>query len=460
MHDARPRPNPWLLLPIETKAREFHAKVLQAAVAAERGFDVVVGDQNAMVKNVARLPRGVYLDKSVSRTKTKHFRSLTAIGNRVVACCEEGLVYRDPDTYLHERVSNDSLALADRFFAWGEVQAADVLRKAPEAAAKLRVTGNPRFDILRPDLRPVFAPEVTALQRRFGRYLLVATNFSRYNHFLGYDSWIANLQKRGTIANDAELAFFRRWRDYLGVLFHGFASAIPVLSRAFPNHSIVVRPHPSENHDAWRRLTVGIANVTVAFEDSVVPWIAGADVVVHNSCTTGVEAYLLGRPVVAYRPATDTLLDSRLPHAVSNEAFNEDELVAQVRAGVADALPATEHAESEAARYIAGHNGRLAADRVIDGLVELGINPSLYRPSPGDRVLFRVEAAAARLAPISRRLRVDARADAYVRQKFPGIALAEVNDALDRFRRVTGRFSAIRASAMGARSCYRITSES
>ena len=37
MSEARP----WLLLPIETKAREFHAKVLQAAVMAERGFDVV-----------------------------------------------------------------------------------------------------------------------------------------------------------------------------------------------------------------------------------------------------------------------------------------------------------------------------------------------------------------------------------------------------------------------------------
>ena len=448
---------PWLLLPIETKAREFHAKVLQAAVMAERGYDVVLGDQNSMVKNVARLPRGVYLDKSVSRTKTKGFGQLHAMGNRVVACCEEGLVYRDADTYLHERISNDSLAVAERFFAWGGVQAADVLRKAPEAASKIRVTGNPRFDVLRPELRGVFAPEVAALHRRFGRYVLVATNFSRYNHFMGYNFWIEALQKRGTIASEAELTFFRRWRDYLEVLYRGFVAAVPVLSRAFPDHRIVVRPHPSENHDEWRRETAGVANVTVAFEDSVVPWIAGADVLVHNSCTTGVEAYLLGRPVIAYRPATDDVLDSHLPHAVSREAFTEDELVALLHQGIAGTLAPAPRAQGEAARYITAVDARLAAERVADGLVELGVEPTNYRPSPGDAARLLGDRFTATLAPLTRRIRVGPRADAYARQKFPGIAVGEVREALAQFRRATGRFGAVRAERMTARSCFRIT---
>ena len=32
---------PWVLLPIETKVREFHAKILQSAVLAERGLALV-----------------------------------------------------------------------------------------------------------------------------------------------------------------------------------------------------------------------------------------------------------------------------------------------------------------------------------------------------------------------------------------------------------------------------------
>ena len=72
---------PWLLLPIEIKAREFHAKVLQAAVAAERGFDVVLGEQNAMVRQLPWLPHGLYVDKSVSRTKIKPFTRARSLGN-------------------------------------------------------------------------------------------------------------------------------------------------------------------------------------------------------------------------------------------------------------------------------------------------------------------------------------------------------------------------------------------
>ena len=252
---ARPRRNkpgmpdrPWVLLPIETKVREFHAKILQSAVAAERGFDVVLGEQNAMIRQMPCLPRGVYVDKSVARTKTQPFRRLTAAGNKVAAWCEEGLVYRDRDNYLHERVSGDSLAHTDMFFAWGQVQADDVGGHVPAARDKIQIIGNPRFDVLRPELRALFHGGRDALRQRFGRYILVATNFSRYNHFMGYEFWIEALKKRGTITTPEQLAFFQRWREYLGELYRGFASALPGLARAFPDHHFVVRPHPSEDH--------------------------------------------------------------------------------------------------------------------------------------------------------------------------------------------------------------------
>ena len=172
---------PWLLLPVEVKVREFHAKVLQAAVAAERGFDVVLGEQNALQRGLPHLPRGLAVDKSVDRSKVPIFRRARALGDRVAAWCEEGLVYRDRDTYLHERVHRESLEQVDRFFAWGDVQQADILRKVPGAAAKIRVTGHPRFDLLRRDLRAVWDGEVADIRRRYGKYILVATNFSRFN---------------------------------------------------------------------------------------------------------------------------------------------------------------------------------------------------------------------------------------------------------------------------------------
>ena len=446
---------PWVLLPIETKVREFHAKILQSAVLAERGFDVVLGEQNAMIRQMPWLPRGVYIDKSVARTKTKPFRRLAEFGNKIAAWCEEGLVYRDRKTYLHERVSPDSLALADIFFAWGPMQADDVGGHVPAAKNKIRVSGNPRFDVLRPELRGLFDADAQALRQKYGRYILVATNFSRYNHFMGYDFWIEALKKRGTITTAEHLAFFHHWREYLGELYRGFATAMPKLAKAFPDHRIVLRPHPSEDHDAWRRETASLDNVTVAFEGSVIPWIVGAESLIHNSCTTGVEAYLLGKPVVAYRPATDEVLDSHLPNALSRQAFELEQLVAMVAEGPEAGAPAA--AETRVADYIAAQSGPLAAERVADGLEELNLPPASPHPALGARVRIAADNAAAKLTPLVRRLRLGAKAQAYANQKFPGISLPEVQSALVQLSQVSGRFADVRVEPMAARNCFRIT---
>jgi surface carbohydrate biosynthesis protein len=447
---------PWLLLPVEVKVREFHAKVLQAAVAAERGFDVVLGEQNALQRGLGELPRGIVVDKSVDRAKVPIFRRAGGFGNRLASWCEEGLVYRDRDTYLHERVQPQSLAQVDRFFAWGDVQRGDILRKAPDAASKVLVTGHPRFDLLRPDLRAVHDADVADIRRRFGRYLLVATNFSRFNHFMGYDFWIAALQRRGTISTDAELAFFRRWRDYIEVLYRGFVAVIPALRRAFPDHTIVVRPHPSENHDRWRQEMAGLDNVAVVFEGNAIPWIAGCEAMIHNSCTTGVEAYLLDRPTIAYRPATDAILDSHLPHALSEQAANQDELVTRLTTAFGGGFRAPDGAASEAARYIAAIDGAWAAERVADGLAQIGVSAHDYRPGLGVHARVAFDRVRESVAPIIRRWRMGSGYAAYGKQKFPGIAIGEITDFLARLVAVSGRFRDVTVAATPVPSCFRI----
>lgn len=447
----------WLLLPIETKHREFYGKVLLSLAAAERGFNVLLGEQNAMLAQLENLPIGIYLDKSVSRTKTRYFERLAAQGSQIVAWCEEGLVYRDRDAYLHERVSNASLALAERFFAWGEVQASDIHVQAPEADAKVHVTGNPRFDMLRPELRSVFKPAADALRQRYGPYVLINSNFSRYNHFMGYDFWIEALKQRGTITNEEQLAFYHRWREFLGRVFHGFLEALPALSSAFPDHTLIVRPHPSEDHGVWLRETAAFGNVAVVHEDSAIPWIAGAGTVIHNSCTTGLEAYLLEVPVAAYRPTTDDTLDSHLPHAVSHQAYDRDELVDIVRTLLGGGGVTPPSAQSEVKRYIATLDGAFAADRVVDELSEIARTDGSQEIGPLKRARITKANAVSTLKPMLRRLRQSQKTTSYAKQKFPGIQLSEVESAIAQLREVSGRFAGIAAARSPFRFCFRIS---
>jgi surface carbohydrate biosynthesis protein len=432
----------WLLLPVETKSREFHAKLLLAAVAAEAGYDVLLGEQNAMLAQLPALPAGIYIDKSIARTKTRHFRRLRAAGHRVVAWCEEGLVYRDRDAYLHERISPDSLAEVDRFFCWGQVQRDDIAGKIGAGKVggdKLVLAGNPRFDLLRPGFRDLFGEAAAALNDSYGDYILINTNFARYNHFNGEGFLLDVLRQRGTLTTPEQETFYTGWRDFLGTLFHGFAQMMPVLSRAFPDRTIVLRPHPSENHQRWAELTRDLPNVKVVYQGNVVPWLMASPVLVHNSCTTGLESFLLDRPALAFRPATSETFDSYLPNAVSRSVWRADELVEEVRAALANGAVAKDaQADAVAARYYAATDGALAAERVTAALDD--VPPAEARPAAPSA---RLKARAAPLRELARRL-LRPRQAAYARQKFPGLDLAETQAELARLAGASGRFGRVR----------------
>ena len=454
------QPRRWLLLPIETKAREFHAKTLLAAAAAERGFDVLMGDQNAILAQLPHLPVGIYVDKSIARTKEAHFKLLRDSGYLVCAWCEEGVVYRDRDTYLHQRISPEAMGFVDRFFAWGQNQADDIAYKLPDAAAKIRAIGNPRFDLLRPEFRAIFADEAKAHQDRHGRYLLINTNFSRFNHFLGSDFWIKAQRQRGGIKTADEQAAVQHWIDFIGKIFHGFAAALPDLSKAFPDHTIILRPHPSEDHGAWGEAAAGLDNVQVLHYGNVIPWILGADCVLQNSCTTGVEAHVLGVPVAAYRPATDVVVDSHLPNVLSRNAYSADELIDTITALTDGTMGPPVNIGDQAGHYLAAATGALAADNIADELAGLDCPVAGFAQGPVARLGRLVTRLATAIRPKVRRLVRGGRAADYANQKFPGMELDEVRGVLAQLQSVSGRFEGVRVESLPLHHCFHISKSS
>ena len=451
-----------IIIPIEIKVRELHGKCLLAYCAAEAGLDVVLGDQRIVARSLHRLQRGIYVDKSISRTKTRHYRKLKQLGFSVAAWCEEGLVYRDKGTYQLERVSQDSAELVDAFIAWGEVQRDDVVEAAPGLRDKTFVHGNPRFDMLRPAYRAVFQKETDAIARQHGPFILVNTNFARYNHFRGRDSTLEVMRERGIVTTPEQADYYIRLGDYLGALFGAFVTALPEMANAFPDHSIIVRPHPSEDHERWRREVAGLPNVHVIYEGSVLPWILSAGASVQNSCTTGVEAFLLDRPTVAYMPVTHEVFDSLLPNSLGDQAKTPKELIEALRralSGDAGSRRSRQKKDALVARYIANSRGPLASDRFVETLLEMSRGAGA--PAPGTFRVARahLEAVVRKLAgDVRRTLRGDKRLADYMDQKFPGLTLDEVQSIFDGISVARGKRDGPRVSAHpDLPSCFLVT---
>ena len=177
-----------LLLPVETLNREFDGKLLLALHAAERGWQATVGKRSTLHDNLQRFPRSIYFSKDIRAGNEAVFRILAGMGHTIVGLDEEGLVNASDEMFLL-KMKPEVVDRLHTAFAWGENDArvyrlAGGLRKRPVV-----VTGNPRTDLLRPELAGYFSGEVAQIRERYGQFALINTNFAMVNHF------IANLNR-------------------------------------------------------------------------------------------------------------------------------------------------------------------------------------------------------------------------------------------------------------------------
>ena len=95
--------------------------------------------------------------------------------------------------------------------------------------------------------------------------------------------------------------------------------------------TIIVRPHPSESFSIYNDIAAKCERVKVISEGNVIPWLLASKTLVHNGCTTGLEAYALGVPAISYLSTFNEYYDydfQGLPTKLSYQSFSFEELEA------------------------------------------------------------------------------------------------------------------------------------
>jgi surface carbohydrate biosynthesis protein len=314
---------PLAALIVDNPLRDLDGLVLLAATLArhglraalvpmyEQGFDIPALEPDVVVANYVR---------ANNRDLLARYR---ALGARIVVLDSEGAAGRSAEDYARLVARMEPAALVDDYCVWGRSRHEALLASNALPAARLHLTGCPRYDFCAPPWTAALAPVPLA-----SGFILVNTNFPLPN------------PRFARSAEEERRTLERVWGDsgYVDavdrdarVAFEGMLRAIEALARRFRAREVVVRPHPFESMAPYGQLRHE-GNLQVRQEGTSLEWIHGASLLVHQNCSTAVEAVMLGREPVSLEWLSTEALRLPGPSAVSRGVANEAEMEYEVEA--------------------------------------------------------------------------------------------------------------------------------
>jgi surface carbohydrate biosynthesis protein len=460
-----------LLIPVENQVREFDAKLLLACVAAKRGFSAVIGSRREMEFRIASYSRSLYLSKSMTIRSALLFKVAHKVGHNIVAWDEEALVHLPPETYFSDRLAPASVRYVSHLLAWGQDNA-DLWRQYPDLpnGIPIHLTGNPRIDMLRSEMRPFFAEDVEKIQKSYGNFILINTNFNHVNAFSPDMNLFKPVKKPGATpgfgrgARGMSREFAKGLSDHKQAIFQDFQKLIPALERSFPDYTIIVRPHPTENQQIYRNIATQCKRVQVTNEGNVVPWILASKAVIHNCCTTGLEAYVMRVPAISYRATVNDFYDLgfyRLPNLLSHQCFDFEELQSTLKDILTGRLGPADGAEREelVKHHMVGLDGPLACERIVDTCEQI-VNGGAELREQTLRYRLNRWYLAKGLGLVNRyksHLPGEFNKPAFQRHRYPGISVEELDARLSRFQHILGYDEKLKVEET-SEDIFRITS--
>lgn len=439
-----------IVLPIEVANRELDARLFLSALLAAPDRRIFIGQEDRINRLLPQLQGGVYVGKHIVYSRgnpRRWYDALKSNGLRMVYIHEEGGIYpgdeanwrRVLDRFVQRDIAN--FDHEDYICNWGDFQSGYYRAVLPERTDRIVTTGHPRFDIYKRYSR-FYTEDAEAIRQRLAPFVLVNTNLTVANHNAGPQA-IFHPSLGYKPAQPEELnAMLEQWAHTSQVLT-AMVALVHRLAREFPAITFVLRPHPSEDLGFYRAAFAGVANIIVEHSGPVGPWILASEALIHDGCTTAVEAYLLGKTPIAYKPLGDQPRDVWLPNALSYVCHDAADVVSTLNGALGGGPVTTKQPAVDPRAVQILENLRQDGMPALIAVVEQAL--AECEPANDSESTARARAREVwtelRDGPraLTRKLSGRRRLREYNRQKFPGFRRTDIAAKCARVRDLTGR---------------------
>ena len=319
--------NKIIYLPVEFKLRELDSKLALSLKLLSKGYSVVIGQQWEIYANLKTIPPGIILFKSHNRIHYPAMKIAKESGHIVAALEEEAMALTN-EKALGKCSTKELYEACDFILATGEFEKNYHIQKNPKS--KIVVVGNPRVDLLKNKYITYYQHKINSISSMYKDYVIINTNFTISNSNMGNINQIANIFINAGLldtSNSESVEEFNAHINWEQACLKEMTEAINNLTIKFKKINFIVRPHPAENIEKARSRFNNLENLRIIRDGSHLPWTLGSLMLIHPSCTTGLEAAIAGKESISLNPFDIWYSNSILSNQINKVVRNYKELI-------------------------------------------------------------------------------------------------------------------------------------
>ena len=322
-----------ILLPIETINREIDFKLVLAGYLAGKGHQIYIGQHDFLMNLVPNLKKGgLYIGKNIFTKSSPNDRGekyffLKKHNFNIIYLHEEGAIFNIRKNFAETLKMQYNINFFDQndcVCVWGQFQ--KKIERLRTKKVPIYVTGHPRFDLYKKDWKKFHKSQISKLKKKYKNFVLINGNYSASNHGMGlryfFRNNLATKQDKIKLLN-IYLSSKKQLHSMVELTVH--------LALKFPKTNFIYRPHPSEDHEYYHIIFKGINNIIVNHEGPVSPWILASKLLIHDGCTTAIEANLANIPVINYKPYYYSNYDLWLPNQIGIQIKTTDKIISYIK---------------------------------------------------------------------------------------------------------------------------------
>ncbi|MBH5401211.1 hypothetical protein HZZ13_26000 [Bradyrhizobium sp. CNPSo 4010] len=315
---------------VDNPLRDLEGLVLLGRELATRGVQVTLVPMYEQGSDVPALKPDLVLLNYTRPNNADLIKLYKRAGILVGVLDTEGIGGHNADQFATLVKNAGSTALLDLYCVWGQAQRAAFLKHGTVPAHILRATGCPRYDFCAGPWRAALSrPAASA------GYVLLNTNFPSVNPQFsnGPDDEVETIVNAGYSRDYANQVIIEARHAYRSTLEMSMK-----LAERYPDVHFVLRPHPFENIRSYDALGV-YPNFEVRQEGTSIEWINGARLLIHQNCSTAIEAMMLDVEPLSMEWFNTPSLRVQAAAQVSRPVGSESDLIALVKQGLEGRMP-------------------------------------------------------------------------------------------------------------------------